>query len=135
MISCVQHRNTNVMISFLSSRFRPVAERQQRPDGSFHCGGISSLQVLTESVTHHYKHSYSSGKNLELPLYVCHNVHKYFKGGSFLCAIDFHCCPKLMKHSKSHVMTTNMSSVVYVVNPICSILQLNQGTKCVGIHH
>lgn len=135
MISCVQQSNTNVMISFLSSLFRPVAEQQQRPDGSLHCGGISSLQVLTESVTHHYKHSYSSGKNLELPLHIRHNVHKYFKGGSLLSAIDLHCCPKLMKHSKSHVMITNVSSAVYVVNPICSILQLTQCTKCVGIHH
>lgn len=53
----LQHCNTKVKLPFPPlSVHRLVDEQQQRPDGSFHCGGISSLQILTESVPHPHTH-------------------------------------------------------------------------------
>ena len=48
---------TDVMPFSLHSLFRLVAERQHCPDGSFYCGGVPSLQILTESVPQPQKSS------------------------------------------------------------------------------
>lgn len=49
---------------------RLVAEQQQHPDGSFYCGGVSSLQILPESVTHSHTLIHSVSISLFLILIV-----------------------------------------------------------------
>lgn len=69
MISSVRHCHANVVLSSLHCRL--VAEQQQCPDGSFYCGGVSSLQILTKSVTHRHTSSYSFGQNETSPDIYC----------------------------------------------------------------